>query len=213
MKKTELIKIDCPICGIDTPYDVKYEANFQLDSLDFAAKKISKHMYFRNVRCKKCNLIYSNPIIPFEQIKKFYQTTYFLELSQLEIMANDYEIFNGKSLSDLFKDIYDNTTRNKEQLEVLMKEVVGFIKDGDTAVQIIPMLKEYLEINVKNDDQLVKVAAIVQRLISVENKGGSEDEFGLSDAEKEQLMGAIEDVAADAQKHSDDITEVNKLEN
>jgi hypothetical protein len=128
-------------------------------------------------------------------------------------MANDYEIFNGKSLSDLFKDIYDNTTRNKEQLEVLMKEVVGFIKDGDTAVQIIPMLKEYLEINVKNDDQLVKVAAIVQRLISVENKGGSEDEFGLSDAEKEQLMGAIEDVAADAQKHSDDITEVNKLEN
>ena len=38
-----------------------------------------------------------------------------------------------------------------------MKEVVGFIKDGDTAVQIIPMLKEYLEINVKNDEQLVKM--------------------------------------------------------
>ncbi len=129
-------------------------------------------------------------------------------------MANDYEIFNGKSLSDLFKDIYDNTTRNKEQLEVLMKEVVGFIKDGDTAVQIIPMLKEYLEINVKNDDQLVKVAAIVQRLISVENKGGSEDEFGLSDAEKEQLMGAIEDAATDLQTHSDDIQEdMKRIEN
>ena len=73
MKEIKLIKIDCPICGIDTPYDVKYEANFKLDSLDFAAKKTSKHMYFRNVKCKKCNLIYSNPIIPFEQIKKFYQ--------------------------------------------------------------------------------------------------------------------------------------------
>tara|TARA_A100001515_G_scaffold4019_1_gene4022 strand:+ start:244 stop:630 length:387 start_codon:yes stop_codon:yes gene_type:complete len=128
-------------------------------------------------------------------------------------MANDYEIFDGKSLSDLFKDIYDNTARNKEQLEVLMKEVVGFIKDGDTAVQIIPMLKEYLEINVKNDDQLVKVAGIVQRLISAENKGGSEEEFGLSDAEKEQLMSAVEEVAADAQKHSDEITEIGSLEN
>ena len=128
-------------------------------------------------------------------------------------MANDYEIFDGKSLSDLFKDIYDNTARNKEQLEVLMKEVVGFIKDGDTAVQIIPMLKEYLEINVKNDDQLVKVASIVQRLISTENKGGAEEEFGLSDAEKEQLMSAVEEVAADAQKHSDDINEIGKLEN
>ncbi len=129
-------------------------------------------------------------------------------------MANDYEIFEGKSLSGLFKDIYENTKTNKTQLEVLMKEVVGFIKDGDTAVQIIPMLKEYLEINVKNDDQLVKVAAIVQRIIAAENKGSSEEEFGLSDAEKEQLMGAIEDAATDLQNHSDEITDdMKRIEN
>tara|TARA_R100001244_G_scaffold50046_1_gene44028 strand:- start:143 stop:523 length:381 start_codon:yes stop_codon:yes gene_type:complete len=121
-------------------------------------------------------------------------------------MANNYEIFKGKSLSDLFKDIYDNTTRNKDQLEILMKEVVGFIKDGDTAVQIIPMLKEYLEINVKNDDQLVKVAAIVQRIIASESKGGADEEFSLSDAEKEQLMSAVESVATEVQKHSDDVS-------
>ena len=129
-------------------------------------------------------------------------------------MANDYEIFEGKSLSGLFKDIYENTKTNKTQLEVLMKEVVGFIKDGDTAVQIIPMLKEYLEINVKNDDQLVKVAAIVQRIIAAESKGGSDDEFGLSDAEKEQLMGAIEEAATDLQTHSDEITDdMKRIEN
>ena len=129
-------------------------------------------------------------------------------------MANDYEIFEGKSLSGLFKDIYENTKTNKEQLEVLMKEVVGFIKDGDTAVQIIPMLKEYLEINVKNDDQLVKVAAIVQRIIAAEQRGGSDDEFSLSDKEKEQLIDAIEDAATDLQQHSDDITEyMKRIEN
>ena len=129
-------------------------------------------------------------------------------------MANNYEIFKGKSLSDLFKDIYDNTTRNKDQLEILMKEVVGFNKDGDTAVQIIPILKEYLEINVKNDDQLVKVAAIVQRIIAAESKGGSDEEFGLSDKEKEQLMGAIEEAATDLQSHSDEITEdMKRIEN
>jgi len=110
-------------------------------------------------------------------------------------MANDYEIFKGKSLANLFEDIYKNTERNKTQLEVLMKEVTSFIKDGDTAVQIIPMLKEYLEINVKNDDQLVKMAAIVQRIISAEGKATAEDEFGLSEAEKEQLLNAVEDVA------------------
>ena len=60
-------------------------------------------------------------------------------------MAIDYEIFDGKSLSSLFKDIYDNTEFNRKQLEVLTKELVQFIKDGDTAVQIVPMIKEYLE--------------------------------------------------------------------
>ena len=120
-------------------------------------------------------------------------------------MSIKYEIFDGKTLSDVFKDFYSNTEKNKEQLEVLMKEVVGFIKDGDTAIQIIPMLKEYLEINVKNDDQLVKMAGIVQRMIASENKGGAEEEFGLSEAEKEQLMNAVNDVAEDVQKYSDEI--------
>ena len=124
-------------------------------------------------------------------------------------MAIDFEVFEGKSLSDVFKDIYDNSKRNKEQLEVLMKEVVGFIKDGDTAVQIIPMLKEYLEINVKNDEQLVKIAAIVQRLASSDSKG-AEAEFGLSEEEKEQLLGSLESVANDIQEKSDELQ--NKVE-
>ena len=120
-------------------------------------------------------------------------------------MAIDFEVFEGKTLSDVFKDIYDNSNRNKEQLEVLMKEVVGFIKDGDTAVQIIPMLKEYLEINVKNDEQLVKLATIVQRLANASKQGDSEGEFGLTDAEKEQLMSSIEETVNELQDHNDNI--------
>ena len=120
-------------------------------------------------------------------------------------MSADYEVFEGKSLSDLFKDIYDNTEKNRQQLDVLTRELVTFIKDGDTAVQIVPMLKEYLEINVKNDDQLVKVSAIVQRLVSAQSKGGSEDEYGLSEAEKQQLLDAVGEAAQEAQTVSDQI--------
>ena len=127
-------------------------------------------------------------------------------------MSNDYEIFEGKTLSDVFKDIYDNSKTNKQQLEVLMKEVVGFIKDGDTAVQIIPMLKEYLEINVKNDEQLVKLATIVQRITAAEKRvSDSGDEFGLSEAEKEQLMSAIESDVQELQTKQDEVLEsINK---
>jgi len=121
-------------------------------------------------------------------------------------MAHDYEIFEGKTLSDVFKDIYDNSKTNKKQLEVLMKEVVGFIKDGDTAVQIIPMLKEYLEINVKNDEQLVKLATVVQRIMASEKRvTDSGDEFGLTEAEKEQLMNAIESDVQELQIKKDEI--------
>jgi len=120
-------------------------------------------------------------------------------------MSIDYEIFEGKSLSSLFEDIYKNTEYNRKQLDILTKELVQFIKDGDTAVQIVPMIKEYLEINVKNDDQLVKMAGIVQRLISAEGKAGSEDEYGLSDTEKEQLLSGIETTIKDIQEESDKI--------
>ncbi len=127
-------------------------------------------------------------------------------------MAKDYEIFEGKTLSDVFKDIYDNSKTNKTQLEVLMKEVVGFIKDGDTAVQIIPMLKEYLEINVKNDEQLVKLATIVQRITAAEKRvSDSGEEFGLSDREKQQLMDAIESDVQELQTKQDEVSEsINK---
>ena len=129
-------------------------------------------------------------------------------------MANDYEIFEGKNLSDVFKDIYDNSKTNKQQLEVLMKEVVGFIKDGDTAVQIIPMLKEYLEINVKNDEQLVKLATIVQRITAAEKRvSDSGDEFGLSEAEKQQLMDAIESDVQELQIKKDEIDNSISKEN
>ena len=121
-------------------------------------------------------------------------------------MANDYEIFEGKTLSSLFKDIYKNSEYNRKQLDVLTKEIVGFIKDGDTAIQIVPMIKEYLEINVKNDEMLVKMAGIVQKIIASEQKIGSENEFGLSETEKEQLLKGIDEVVVDLQKRSDEVT-------
>ena len=129
-------------------------------------------------------------------------------------MSTEFEIFEGKSLSSLFRDIYDNSKRNKEQLEILIKELGKFIKDGNSAVQLVPMIKEYLDINVKNDDQLVKLAGIVQKLIAAEQRAGSDDEFGLSDNEKEQLMRGLGETVKDLQEHSDKMaSEIESVSN
>ena len=118
---------------------------------------------------------------------------------------SDYKVFKEKSLADIFEDIYNNSADNKKQLDVLIREVVQFIKEGDTAVQLIPAIKEYLDIKVKNDEQLVKMASIVQRLVVGEQKGSSEVEFGLSDTEKSELLKSLEPVAKDLQKYTDEI--------
>ena len=122
-------------------------------------------------------------------------------------MSNDYEIFKGKSLASLFQDIYENQNYNRQQLDVLTKNITAMVKDGDTAIQIVPMIKEYLEINVRNDELLVKLAGIVQKIISAEGKGESESEFGLSENEKEQILKTIvEHDTMDLQNASDKIT-------
>ena len=121
-------------------------------------------------------------------------------------MSNDYEIFKGKSLSSLFQDIYENQNYNRKQLDVLTRNITSMIKDGDTAVQIDPMIKEYLEINVRNDELLVKLASIVQKIITAESKGESESEFGLSEVEKQEIMNTIlEHDTKELEKNADKI--------
>lgn len=103
MPLNNLVKIECPICNKGTPYRVKYEASFNPESLDFASQKTSTHMYFRNVQCSGCSLVYSTPIISFEKIQRLYETSYFLELDQLETMANDYEELFFKYVPEVSK--------------------------------------------------------------------------------------------------------------
>ena len=121
-------------------------------------------------------------------------------------MSDSYEVFEGKSLSDVFKDIYNNSESNKKQIEVLMRDLLKFVTDTASAVALVPILKDYLEVSVKNDEQLIKVAAIVQKLASAEAKG-SDNEFGLSELEKEQLMSGLTDTIQEIQEESDRISE------
>ncbi len=87
-----------------------------------------------------------------------------------------------------------------------MKDLLKFVTDTASAVALVPILKDYLDVAVKNDEQLIKVAAIVQKLASAEAKG-SDSEFGLSELEKEQLMSGLSDSIQEIQSESDRINE------
>lgn len=104
------------------------------------------------------------------------------------------EIFEGKTFESLLKDIYTNSTRKETQIQILITELKPMIKNIGDAVIIVPLIKDYMEIAVKNDEALIKMAAIVTKASS---RSGSDDGLILTDAEKEQLIAQVERVGAD----------------
>ena len=108
----------------------------------------------------------------------------------------EFEIYKGKSFASLCKDIINNSEQKKDQLDILITDLKDMIKTVNDAVTIVPLLKEYFDVSVRNDEQLIKLAAIIQRLMS--GKVGPDGEGGgtiLTDEEKKQLMSAIEETA------------------
>ena len=106
----------------------------------------------------------------------------------------DKNIFVKKKLSDLFQEIYNNQKRKKEQISALINELKPLINDiGDTTL-VVPLIKEYMEISVKNDDILIKMAALAQRAMQTQTADGA---LTISDEEKEQLLSAMNELKGD----------------
>ena len=102
-------------------------------------------------------------------------------------------IFDDKSFSDILKEIHKNQTKKSKQLASLIAELRPLITSLGDATVVVPLIKEYMEISVKNDDQLIKMAAIVQRLSTgVTNSG---DGGLLTDSEIEQLQNVADEIA------------------
>lgn len=117
-------------------------------------------------------------------------------------MSIDFELFPGKNLSGLFKDIYDNQQTKKQRISELIAEMKKVIRHaGDMAV-IGPIIKDLVDTSVKNDDALIKLAAIAQRIMSSQNKTEGDSGF-LSNEEKEQLLREIELTAKEVVSEQD----------
>ena len=101
----------------------------------------------------------------------------------------DSVVFGKKKFSDLLEEIYKNQLKREEQVSALISELKPLIQEIGDATLIVPLIKEYMEIGVKNDEQLIKMATIVQRAIQTQKDDGS---FGISEEEKAQLLQEID---------------------
>jgi len=122
-------------------------------------------------------------------------------------MENTEELFKGVSFSDLMSDVYHNSKKKDRQINQLISQLQPLIKTTSDATIVVPFIKEYLDIAVKNDDHLVKLTAIVQRFISTKQTIAGEGSL-LSEDEKKQLLAVANET------FENELTEeVERLEN
>ena len=104
-------------------------------------------------------------------------------------MAFDEVIFEGKTLSDMFSDVYKNTNTKREQINSFVASFVKMIRTPEDAAVMGPVIKYFLDLNVKNDEHIVRLVQIAQRLVGVSSKNA--DTGMLTEEEKSQLLKNI----------------------
>ncbi len=117
-------------------------------------------------------------------------------------MEKDFNIFGDKKFSDLSQEIYENSKLKKTQIDLLIQEVHGYIQGIEDIAIVGPVLKELFDVAVKNDDNLLKLATVIQRIMN-KQLDLTEDTSLLSDDEKQELMDSLEEAAASLQDKSD----------
>ena len=117
-------------------------------------------------------------------------------------MEKDFNIFDDKNFSDLSKEIYENSKLKRTQIDLLIQEVHGYIQGIEDIAIVGPVLKELFDVAVKNDDNLLKLATVIQRIMN-KQLDLTEDTSLLSDEEKQELMDSLEEAAASLQEKSD----------
>ena len=116
-------------------------------------------------------------------------------------------LFDDKSFGDLLKEIHGNQKKKAKQLASLIAELRPLVQSLGDATVVVPLIKEYMEISVKNDDQLIKMAAIVQRLSTGAASNG--DGGLLSTEEMDQLMDLTEEIAKTVEEPTKQLGEGN----
>jgi predicted CopG family antitoxin len=112
----------------------------------------------------------------------------------------DHIIFKKKKFSDILSEIYDNQKRKETQITGLISELKPLISDIGDATLIVPLIKEYMEIGVRNDEQLIKMATIVQRAL---NNSSGEDALGITEEEKQQLIEELDKLNSNFEEKKD----------
>ena len=119
-------------------------------------------------------------------------------------------LFGKKKFSDLLKEIHTNQKDKEVQLRSLIEGLKPLISSPGEATMIVPLIKEYMELAIKNDDALIKMAGIVQRAM---NSKMVDSEELLSDEGKEMLFSSLQELDSKVEIKQIEPTQIEEATN
>ena len=124
---------------------------------------------------------------------------------------DDINLFGEKSLSDLFKQIHKNNKDTDKQISELVNLMKPMITNPGSAVMLMPTVKDLIDVNVRNSDQLIKMAGIAQRAASSNNNNGGGDNGFLPDLDEIQhLLAEQNAIKEEGNKLLEQTSEIQK---
>jgi hypothetical protein len=130
-------------------------------------------------------------------------------------MANfdDVTLFGNTSLSDIFKQIHRNNKDTDKQINELIDALKPLASsNAGSAVMLMPTVKDLIDVNVKNNEQLIKMAGIAQRA-STANSNNNQDLL-FDPSEIQQLLEEQRAVQIEGQKLLDQTENIqHQIEN
>lgn len=103
-------------------------------------------------------------------------------------MELDFELYDGKKYSDLVKDVVKNHKTKQSQIKVLMDQLTEMVSEPGDAIMLVPLIKGYLDSDIKNDEALLKLVQIMQKGA----QASASDNGSFSDKDLELLFSDIQ---------------------
>ena len=119
------------------------------------------------------------------------------------------EIFKGKNFQDILEEIHTQAVKKRESIEKLTGTVAAMVKKPNDAAVLVPVWRDLIDIGIKNDEHLIKIATIVQRLMTADGAAnvGASGDWVLTQDDRDKLLKEAKEFTADVDEDVEELSE------
>lgn len=107
------------------------------------------------------------------------------------------EVFKGKTIAKLMEEAYKDKKDKQEKLNGLIFQLKEMIQDSGDAVMMVPLIKEYMDLSIKNDDVLLKLLGIIQKIEAAAARATEGGDGVISDRDRQLLFESLDGLGLD----------------